>query len=409
MKVGYNRLRRFAAILVGLVFFVSGTLKLRDPVGASLIVKEYLNFFHIGFLGGASMGIGITFALLEAISGTALITGRYRKFFAILTSCLIAFFTLLTLILWIANPSFDCGCFGEAIHLTHAQSFLKNLVLLGLSALAFIPFKEYGQGREGKLVPFYLVSASLVGLLIYSYVNIPLKDFTPYNFNTRLLAAEILDPEGDNIDYVTVFIYEKNGEEGSFTEGQLPDSTWTFVRSETMLKEDHYRTENFPDLEFTDAEGNFCNELAAGEHVMVCSVPEPSKVKDGKWSEIAQFISNATENGFTPLLLVCAEPGSIASLIPGDMDAVSRYTIENSAYYSSFKTLISLNRSPVGITYFNEGDLVRKWHQGNMPSAEDLAWLRSNDTTELTISADTRGNLWFEAFFLYCIAVMVLL
>ena len=32
-------LRRFSAVLIGIVFFVSGILKFMDPVGTSLIVE----------------------------------------------------------------------------------------------------------------------------------------------------------------------------------------------------------------------------------------------------------------------------------------------------------------------------------------------------------------------------------
>jgi hypothetical protein len=47
MKKAHHRLRRFCAILIGLVFLVSGLLKLLDPVGTGLIVTEYLKVFHV--------------------------------------------------------------------------------------------------------------------------------------------------------------------------------------------------------------------------------------------------------------------------------------------------------------------------------------------------------------------------
>ena len=45
-----KNIKRKAAILVGIVFLVSGLLKLADPVGTMLIVTEYCKFLHIGFL-----------------------------------------------------------------------------------------------------------------------------------------------------------------------------------------------------------------------------------------------------------------------------------------------------------------------------------------------------------------------
>jgi hypothetical protein len=86
---------------------------------------------------------------VEASTGAALVSGVFRKTTAIVTSALILFFTVITLILWIANPVMDCGCFGEAIHLTHGQTLLKNLVLVALALIAFIPFQNFGVPRKG--------------------------------------------------------------------------------------------------------------------------------------------------------------------------------------------------------------------------------------------------------------------
>ena len=46
------RMKRFCGFATGFVFFISGILKLMDPVGAGLVMKEYLDFLHIGFLSG---------------------------------------------------------------------------------------------------------------------------------------------------------------------------------------------------------------------------------------------------------------------------------------------------------------------------------------------------------------------
>ena len=137
MKQVLIKWRRFVAILIGIVFLGSGLLKIEDPVGTMLIVREYLKLFHLAWLLPCAKGIGIVLATSEALIGVGLITGVFRKLFAWLTLAFLAFFTLVTLVLWILNPSMDCGCFGEAIHLTHAQSFWKNVVLLVLGALAW--------------------------------------------------------------------------------------------------------------------------------------------------------------------------------------------------------------------------------------------------------------------------------
>ena len=37
-------------VILGMVLLVAGLLKLMDPVGAGLVMDEYFNFFHLGFL-----------------------------------------------------------------------------------------------------------------------------------------------------------------------------------------------------------------------------------------------------------------------------------------------------------------------------------------------------------------------
>ena len=64
-------MRRICTIIIGLVFFASGLFKLIDPVGTSLIVRSYLEFFHVGFISGTSQLLGFGISLLEALTGLA--------------------------------------------------------------------------------------------------------------------------------------------------------------------------------------------------------------------------------------------------------------------------------------------------------------------------------------------------
>ena len=147
MKGFHSGLRRFCSVLLGMVYFIAGMLKLMDPVGSGLVVDEYLEFLHLGGLSFASKALGVTLALVETLTGAALIAGVWRRQVAALASILTAGFTALTLLLVIFNPEMDCGCFGEAIHLTHMQTFLKNVLLCLLCAGAFLPVNYYGWTR----------------------------------------------------------------------------------------------------------------------------------------------------------------------------------------------------------------------------------------------------------------------
>ena len=399
MKRFHYYLRRSCATLVGVVFFVAGVLKLMDPVGAGLVVEEYFRFFHVGFLTFAAKPFAAGMALLEALLGAAMITGAYRRLTAWITFCLTLFFTVVTLILWLANPAMDCGCFGEAIHLTHFQTFAKNILLLALEVIAFFPLGSLGRPRKHRAVSFWVVAVSLAGLLVYAWRYIPPVDFTPFDLSSRLYES-VNDEVDEEPEFVSTYIYEKNGQEGRFTLNNLPDSTWTFVRAETFQKEDNLPTDNYPILTLTDAEGNLQDSLAVGPFVMVVSVYRPDRLSEARWMQLASFVSAAREAGLSPLLLVAATPQTL-HLPQAVQPALSGVT-----YYSDYKTLVSLNRSNGGASYFHNGSLIEKWARRALPSEKKLGRIVRNNATEVELRASTKGRQTFWGFFLYSFAVL---
>lgn len=385
------RLKRFCGFITGMVFFLSGIVKLMDPVGAGLVMKEYYDFLHLDFLAFSSKIMGVAFALAETLVGVALITGVWRKTTAMIALVMQGFFTFLTLLLVIFNPQMDCGCFGEAIHLTHWQTFFKNLILLALLLIYFIPSKHLGVTKKKKYVSFALVTVSVFAFTGYSLRHIPLVDFTAYKPGAELQAGASVN--ADEI-YESVFTYEKDGVTEEFSLGHLPDSTWTFVSVDTRLKEGH--DEALAELSFYDPETEeYMDTLAIDGKVMVVSVYD-TDMREKKWKKAGSFISRAEAAGFKTLLL-CAETADI----PEQLKA--------KAFISDYKTLISMNRSNAGVTYFHNGQLIRKWASANIPSAEELQRIAESDATEVFIEHESKGSLVFQGFLLYVFAIMLLL
>ncbi|MBQ9474677.1 MAG: DoxX family protein [Bacteroidales bacterium] len=186
MKNFYKGLRRILAVLLGIVFFAAGTLKLMDPVGTGLLAGEYLRLFGMGGFSGAAGFLGLAASLLETITGAALITGVWRRIVAWVCAGQLFIYTIITLILLILNPPMDCGCFGEMIKLTHAQSFVKNLVLCGMWIISFVPMKLLDRPKKIKYLPFGLVTLSSVAFMIFSLAGIPLVSFTPFKPGTQI-------------------------------------------------------------------------------------------------------------------------------------------------------------------------------------------------------------------------------
>ena len=391
MNTSYQRFRRFAAVLVGIVFLVSGLLKMIDPVGTMLILQEYFRYFQVPGLMPAAKGLGIALSVAEAAVGVSLITGVLRKMAAVLTYVLLGFFTIVTFVLWVLNPSMDCGCFGEAVHLTHAQSFWKNVILLLLSVIAFTPFHDFGRPKRNRIVAAVLAGLSLLVVVVYSNRHLPIMDFTAFDWGAELYASLDDEVAADN-HYKAAYVYQKDGKEGVFDLTDLPDSTWTFVRVDTVFRKTTAVSEDYPILSFSDADGVYHDRMAAEGNVVVLSVYDVAKAP---WERVREHYHAVLNAGGMPLVLVSAVPGDVR--LPQDLPL----------YYADYKTLITLNRSNGGGSYFNEGELVNKWDVRHLP--ENLQADLAADPVDLSTHYIIRRRLRTQGFCVYLAALLLLI
>ena len=267
IKIDY---RRIFAWILGLVFVYSSISKLMDPVGTSYIMKEYFHFLHISVLDGAALTLGVLFSLSEAILGIALTTGIFRRITVWATCILLGFFLVLTFALLIVNPTMDCGCFGESTHLSHFDTFAKNVILALLAVCAWAGKKNLGQP---KLRKYFAAGISLTAVLIFTIVSLmglPLQDYTDYASGNKLLSA---DPYATlrKAQRTTMFYYEKDSVLQGFDRPVRPDSSWRFVGMKQKL-----RTWDEPaaDLPLHDSEGVTVDGLLIDGPVLVVSLYE---------------------------------------------------------------------------------------------------------------------------------------
>lgn len=255
--------RRIAAVVIGLVFFGAGMLKLSDPVGAGLAVEEYFKFLHIVFLMPLAKGVAVAMALAETFIGTALVTGVFRKAVAAVTAAFLAFFTLLTLAILVFNPSMDCACFGQAIHLSHEATFIKNLVLCALWLLAFIPFSSITDPHKVKYVGFSVAVLMICVYAVYSLLSVPMFDFTPMTPGAELASPEELTDD--------------------------PDA---------------------PLLSFFDRDYEYCDSVALDGDLMVISLYDPDRIAEKGWRRISEFRADC---GIGSIVLASAFPSDDGS------------------------------------------------------------------------------------------------
>ena len=131
---------------------------------------------------------------------------------------------------------------------------------------------------------------------------------------------------------------------------------------------------------------------------MILSVYNPD-ITEKKWKEVTAFAEKAKEAGFTPMILVAAAPGQFSGI---DTTGIP-------IYFSDYKTLITLNRSNGGATWFSKGFLIKKWSPRLYPNSEQLGEYIKGNPTETILENDSEGNLIFQGILLYVFAVMLLL
>ena len=135
--------------------------------------------------------------------------------------------TLVTLGLALSNTVKDCGCFGDAIHLTNTETLLKNIVLLACSAaVAWKPL--YMTRFVRKNTQWIIINYTLVFTLInslWSLYYLPQFDFRPYHIGVNIPQAMETPAGAPHPQYETTFVLSKNGQQKTFTLDNYPDST----------------------------------------------------------------------------------------------------------------------------------------------------------------------------------------
>ncbi|MCX7980655.1 MAG: DoxX family protein [Bacteroidia bacterium] len=201
-------------LFVGVVFTLSGLIKVNDIRGFAYKLDEYFEVFykHSGLpfheiFGPWSVPLAGTIAVFETALAIFLLIGFARRFTAWSLLLMILFFTFLTAYSALTKAVSDCGCFGDAIKFTPWQSFIKDLVLLVFIGYIFLKREEIRPWLPQKLLaPVAIGSTALIaGMTLYFYLYLPAMDFLPYKVGKNLKKALLPGPKGtpEITDYVS--------------------------------------------------------------------------------------------------------------------------------------------------------------------------------------------------------------
>ncbi len=222
--------------IVGLLFIFSGLVKANDPLGLSYKMQEFFEVWGLHQLNDFTLAFSVLMIAFEIIAGVAVIIGWQMRLFSWLLLLMIIFFTFLTGYALFSGKIKTCGCFGDCIPLTADQSFIKDLLLLGLILLLFVNRNRIvtAMSTRNSIIALAITTIFSFGLQWYVLNYLPIVDCLPYKKGVRI-EEQMKIPAGAIPDSTVItFVYNKGGKEVEFTADQFPDdfdeSVYSFVR-----------------------------------------------------------------------------------------------------------------------------------------------------------------------------------
>jgi uncharacterized membrane protein YphA (DoxX/SURF4 family) len=351
-------------ILVGLVFIFSGTVKAIDPLGSAYKFHDYFQAFNVPMFGKLALPLAVILCTIEFITGFMILTGLCRKTGIWLAAIMMAIFTPLTLILAINNPVSDCGCFGDAVHLTNWQTFGKNIVLLAAVLIIFIDRKK-PPNRFGPLKERFAILLFSVLFILFSLYNLrylPVVDFLPYKKGVKI-ADMMTIPENAPADkYKTTFIYRKGGETREFSLEDYPanDTSWIFVDQKSVLVSKGYQPP-IHDFIITDPSGDDITQkiLSDTGYAMLMVTKKLREASREDLDAGTRLGRHLTGNGIKFYILTASGSDEVSAF--GNILPVC------TADETTLKTMI---RSNPGYILIRNGRIEEKWSHSNLPGTK---------------------------------------
>lgn len=365
-------IRVISRIIIGFVFIFSGTVKAIDPLGSAYKFHDYFQAFNLQFLVPFALPLAILLCTAEFISGFAVLSGYRQKAGIYGVLILMLIFTPLTFVLALTNPVSDCGCFGDAIHLTNWETFGKNIILIVFTIVLFAGRKNvtnvFNPLKEWILIT--VTALFFAGFCLLNLRYLPLIDFLPYKTGVDI-AESMKIPEGAPADkYETTFIYEKDGVREEFTLENYPgeDTTWKFIDQKSVLIKKGF-VPPVHDFIITDSAGSdITGQILADKGYTLLLISK--KLEEAEHTRLEKGFATGkycNSNGIA-FHVVTASTG----------DEVSRFRNGSSFCSADETTLKTMVRSNPGYLLISNGKIAGKWSWANLPEKEEFMTLTTS-------------------------------
>jgi uncharacterized membrane protein YphA (DoxX/SURF4 family)/peroxiredoxin len=353
--------------LVGVLFVVSGFIKLNDPVGFSFKLEEYFSagVLDLPVLMPFALAIAFFVVVFEVLLGLFLLLGYQLKFTLWSLLSMIVFFTFLTFYSAYFNKVTDCGCFGDAIKLTPWESFTKDIILLILILVLFAG-KKYLNTLLPKSLTKGVVILSFLGAVSFGFwvlQHLPAIDFRPYKIGVHIPSGMSVPENAPKSIYEYQWVFEVNGTEKVITtQKEYPNVAGTFLRVSTKKIQEGYVP---PIHDFTieqDGVDQTESLMMVPKLVMVVAY-DLAKSNPQAFEKVAQATLKAHNAGYEVI-------GMSASSEAQAAEVIEKYGLGFDFYFTDQTTLKTIVRSNPAILVVEHGTIIQKRHYNDFELLE---------------------------------------
>lgn len=192
-------------IVVSLLFIVSAVAKLSksellDSPYFALSTFEVKQLYTLGFSQTIAPYFSRILIGIELALGILLLQKHYLKRFIIpvTIAMLLVFIVHLSYLIMTNGNSGNCGCFGELIPMTPAESIVKNIVAVGLLGWLFVLLP-----KENEKHNFWILTTGLFASVLALFMLAPIRPAEENQFSVSpIIDSLTVDANSTQIDSI---------------------------------------------------------------------------------------------------------------------------------------------------------------------------------------------------------------
>ena len=370
-------------IFVGVLFIISGLIKLNDPVGFSFKLGDYFapEVLNLPFLEPYALVIAVLVVILEVLLGVMLIVGYAKKFTLWSLLLMIVFFTFLTFYSAYFNKVTDCGCFGDALKLTPWESFSKDVVLLVL-ILVLYKGSRYIQPFFSKGVRSITVFISLILCLwlgLHVLEHLPVIDFRAYKVGTNITKGMQTPANAPRAVYQYNWSFDVNGQQKTvINRGEDPKIDGTLLGVETSVLQKGYEPP-IHDFSIERDGADYTTQMLEEENLLVVIAYNLNVAQNDGFIAIKEATDTALEKGYTVI-------GISASSTPETEKLAAKYDLDFKFYFCDMTALKTIIRSNPSIMSLEKGTILQKLHFNDVDQLKLKALKNTSLTNDIPVT-----------------------